>query len=231
MPPTTTGAPTPASRERCHDRGDQLAVRAGEDRQADHVDALLERRGCDLRGRQADPFIDHVHAGVARTDGDLLGTVGVAVEAGLADEDLRAAAEHLLQPRDLIAQLGEVLIRGGGGSPRRRPWGRGSCRTPRAACGPTPRWSRPARAAAMVGIIRFSDGSSREATAASSPSASSTAAWSRAALQARTCSICSASTAGSTCRMPPSASAVRGMPPTRRSGSARRRSAPPSRSA
>ena len=83
--------------QRVDHRGDQLAVRAGEDRQPDHVHALLQRRGGDLGGGQADPFVDDVHARVARAHGDLLGAVGVAVEAGLADEDLRPAAEPLLQ--------------------------------------------------------------------------------------------------------------------------------------
>ena len=91
--------------QRVDHRGDQLAVRAGEDREADHVHALLQRRGGDLRGGQADSLVDHVHAGVARAHRDLLGAVGVAVEAGLADEDLRAAAELLGERGDLLAQL------------------------------------------------------------------------------------------------------------------------------
>ncbi len=88
---------------------------AREDRQADHVHALLQRRGGDLRGGQADPFIDDVHARVARAHRDLLGAVRVAVEAGLADEDLRPPAELLLQARHLAAQLAELPVGGSRG--------------------------------------------------------------------------------------------------------------------
>ena len=75
IPPTTTGAVDAGLAQRVDHGGDQLAVRAGEDRQADHVHALLQRRGGDLRGRQADALIDDVHARVARAHGDLLGAV------------------------------------------------------------------------------------------------------------------------------------------------------------
>ena len=74
--------------EPAHHLGDQLEVRAGEDREADHVDVLLQRRLGDLLGGQADALVDHLHAGVAGAQGDLLGAVGVPVEAGLADQDL-----------------------------------------------------------------------------------------------------------------------------------------------
>ena len=73
--------------------------------------ALLQRRGGDLGGGQADPFVDDVHARVSRAHRDLLGAVGVPVEAGLADEDLRPAAEPLLQARDLLAQLAQIRVR------------------------------------------------------------------------------------------------------------------------
>jgi hypothetical protein len=61
--------------QRVDHRGDQLAVRAGEDRQADHVHALLEGRGGDLGGGQADAFVDHVHPRVPGAYRDLLGAV------------------------------------------------------------------------------------------------------------------------------------------------------------
>ena len=69
---------------------------AREDRQADHVDVLLDGRGGDLLGRQADALVDHLHAGVAGADGDLLGAVGVAVEPRLCDEDLDPVADESL---------------------------------------------------------------------------------------------------------------------------------------
>ena len=50
--------------------------------------------------------------GVAGTHGDLLGAVAVAVEAGLADEDLRGAAEGLAELGDLLAQRLDLLARG-----------------------------------------------------------------------------------------------------------------------
>ena len=61
------------------------------DRPTTWTPSCSARRG-DLRGRQPDALVDDVHAGVAGAHGDLLGAVGVAVEARLADEDLRAGA-------------------------------------------------------------------------------------------------------------------------------------------
>ena len=64
---------------------------------------LSSTRGAhDLRRRQADAFVDDLHAAVAGAHGDLLGAVGVAVEARLADQELDAAAElgrDALRPR------------------------------------------------------------------------------------------------------------------------------------
>ena len=48
IPPMTTGASTLALAQQPHGLGDQLQVRAGEDREPDDVDVLLERRGGDL---------------------------------------------------------------------------------------------------------------------------------------------------------------------------------------
>src|SRR3954451_11774429 len=134
MPPPTTGAATPRSRSASglgddpadddgrvdaavaqrveHDR-DQLTVRAAEDREPDDVDALLQRARRDLRRREADALVDDVHADVARADGDLLGAVGVPVEARLADEDLQPAPERVAHALDLLAQRLEVLGREG----------------------------------------------------------------------------------------------------------------------
>ena len=82
-------------------------MRAGQDRQADHVHALVHRRAGDPRRRQPDALVDHVHAGVAGAHGDLLGAVRVAVEARLADQDLDAAPERLghLAPRGRAARV------------------------------------------------------------------------------------------------------------------------------
>jgi hypothetical protein len=56
--------------------------------------AFFERGVDDLLRRQADALVDDLHARVAGAHGDLLGAVGMAVEAGLADEQLDAPAER-----------------------------------------------------------------------------------------------------------------------------------------
>ena len=58
-----------------HDVGDQLPVRAGENRQANDMYALLQCGGGDLLCGQADALIDDIHPGVAGVHGDLLGAV------------------------------------------------------------------------------------------------------------------------------------------------------------
>ena len=66
---------------------DQRHMRARQDRQADDMDALFQRGVDDFGRRQADALVNHLHAGVARAHRDLLGAVGMAVEAGLADQE------------------------------------------------------------------------------------------------------------------------------------------------
>ena len=103
MPPTTTGtSPSPALAHPAQHLLDQGQGRAGEDREADDVDALLQGGVGDAGRGEADALVDHLDAGIAGGDGDLLGTVAVAVEAGLADQHLEAAAE---------AGVGSVLTR------------------------------------------------------------------------------------------------------------------------
>src|SRR6187397_3049878 len=51
------------------DVGDQLAVGAREDREPDDVDAFVDGGAGDLGGRQADAFVDDVHAGVPCSNG------------------------------------------------------------------------------------------------------------------------------------------------------------------
>ena len=83
--------------------------------------ALLGGRVGDLGRSQADALIDDIHAGVAGAHRDLLGPVGVAVEAGLADEELDPATEGFADALDLLAHLGHVLAgdRGGLADPGR----------------------------------------------------------------------------------------------------------------
>ena len=87
------------------------------------MDALVDRRARDLRGREPDALVDDLHARVARADRDLLGAVGVPVEPRLADEDLHAAAELLADARDLVAQLRELLAAGAGAAASPTPVG------------------------------------------------------------------------------------------------------------
>ena len=76
-----------------HDVVHQRQVRPGQNRKADDVHVLFRRRSGDRLRRQTDAVIDNFHAGVAGASGDLLGAVGVAVEARLADQELQAPAE------------------------------------------------------------------------------------------------------------------------------------------
>src|SRR5262249_41965316 len=67
------------------------------------------RRLDDLLRGKADALVDHVHARVARARGDLLGPVGMAVEAGLGDQELDAPAELARDAVDVGADLVEAL--------------------------------------------------------------------------------------------------------------------------
>ncbi len=101
---------------------DQRHVRARQDRQADHVHVLFRRRRDDRLGGQTDAVIDHLHAGVAGAGGDLLGAVGMAVEARLADQKFQPPAELFRHPVDLGADVVEafgVVAHGGADAGRR----------------------------------------------------------------------------------------------------------------
>src|SRR5690348_814041 len=106
---------------------------AGEDRQADDVRLFLARRLHDLLRRQADALVDHLHAGVARAHRDLLGAVGVAVEAGLADEESHAPAEFLRDAVDIgadVVQTGDVVAHGAADAGRRAVFAEGLAQGP-----------------------------------------------------------------------------------------------------
>ena len=60
-------------------------------------------------GGQADAVVDHLHAGVARAGSDLLGAVGMAVEAGLADQEFQPPAEFFRHAVDFGADVVEAL--------------------------------------------------------------------------------------------------------------------------
>ncbi len=63
-------------------------------------------------GRLADAVIGHLHADVAGAQRDLLGAVGMAVEAGLADDEARRLAELLGEVGDKQAHVALDLRRG-----------------------------------------------------------------------------------------------------------------------
>ena len=84
------------------DARQQRHVRAGQDRQPDHVDVFLQRRRDDHRRRLAQAGVDDFEALVAQSAGKHLGTPIVAVEAGLGDEHLDRTVSH-----------GQMIGRGG----------------------------------------------------------------------------------------------------------------------
>src|SRR5207248_6181254 len=77
----------------------QCEVGAGQDRQSDDVDVLVARGSRDLGRAEPDALVDDLYAGVARRDRDLLGAVGVAVEAGFADQQPDGASAGCLDDR------------------------------------------------------------------------------------------------------------------------------------
>ena len=70
---------------------------------------LLARGIDDLLRRQPDALIDHLHAGIARPHRDLLGAVGMAVEAGLADQERQPPAELARHAVDIGANVVEAV--------------------------------------------------------------------------------------------------------------------------
>ena len=88
IPPITTStSSSPFSFSSCITLRTDVHVGAREDRQADGVRVLLQRRGDDLFGRLAEAGVDHLHAGIAQRARDDLGAAVVAVEPGLGDND------------------------------------------------------------------------------------------------------------------------------------------------
>ncbi len=85
-------------------------VRAGKDRQPDDVYVLLDRGVDDLARREPDAGVDDLEAGVSGPHRDLLGTVGVAVQAGLADQELQRPAQLLPEGVHPLAHLGQASL-------------------------------------------------------------------------------------------------------------------------
>ena len=57
---------------------------------------------------QADAFVDHFHAAVAGAHGDLFRAVGMAIEAGLADQEFQPAAEFGRERINTLAHGGQI---------------------------------------------------------------------------------------------------------------------------
>jgi len=133
IPPTMTGmSPAPASRSPARNVGDQLAVRARQDRQPTTSTSSCTPRSRSVPGK-ADALVDDFEADVTRTHRDLLGTVGVAVETGFADEQPQPVAEVvrvLAPPSSRTSAMAAPASRPR--SPRTPRWARGRNRTRRA---------------------------------------------------------------------------------------------------
>ena len=218
IPPTMTGtSPAPAVAQPVEHLGHQLQVRAGQDREADEVHVLVHRGRDDLRGGQPDPLVDDLEAGVAGPDGDLLGAVAVAVEAGLADEQPQPLAELLAGARAPSARTAVELVaarRWRRRPSRRRRWARGTRRTPRAGPRPTPPSSRrPARTRAWraIRLVPLRASAVRRASAAAARSSRLRVGVALARATRRTAAAALASTSGSTVWIAASRSAVSGL--------------------
>ena len=73
--------------QQLHDPRTDVHMRAGQDRQPDHVGVFLEGGGDDLLGRLPKARVDHLHPGVAECTGNDLGAAIVPVEARLGNDD------------------------------------------------------------------------------------------------------------------------------------------------
>src|SRR5262245_50427414 len=105
MPPTTTGTP---SRPAVFMRATTSFTSGTCEPERIDSPTTCARGLDDFRRRQADAFVDHSHAGVARTHRDLLGAVGMAVEAGLAEHEFQPAAKLARHAVDVGAQVVEA---------------------------------------------------------------------------------------------------------------------------
>ena len=90
--------------EQLADPGEERHVGAGENREPDHVDVLLHRRGGDHLGRLVQPGVDDLHSRVAERRGDDLRAPVVAVEPRLGDEHPDRARQRPRGPEPYGAQ-------------------------------------------------------------------------------------------------------------------------------
>ena len=79
----------PLFAQQFHQPGADVHVGAAQNRQADHIRVLLQRRRGDLLGRLAQPRVNDFHAGVPQRPGDHLGAAVVPIESRFGDDDAR----------------------------------------------------------------------------------------------------------------------------------------------
>ena len=151
MPPTTTGtSPAPCSAEPVEDVRNELHVRARQDRDADEVDVLGQRpprsgqvsAGCPGRPPQSRRPCPHR---------DLLGTVAVAVQTGLATSTARAPSAVPRTSRTARSSSLPLTPT----EPETPVGARNSPNSSRRACAHSPGRVTPARAASSEAAMRF----------------------------------------------------------------------------
>ena len=152
MPPTTTGASTPAARSPSTTRGTRARCEPERIEMPTTSTSSSRAAATISSGDEPDALVDDLEAGVARGDGDLLGAVGVAVEAGLGHEEPRRRRRGLARTAARRARRGRrtaVAARW----PRRRArrWARGTRRRPSRRASAHSPVVPPAWASAMVG--------------------------------------------------------------------------------
>lgn len=69
---------------------------------------LLQRGVDDLRRREPDTLVNHLHSAISGPHGDLLRAIGMAVEPGLADQELEPAAKLARDRVDSLAHRREL---------------------------------------------------------------------------------------------------------------------------
>src|SRR4029079_2922233 len=94
-----------------HHLAHQGHMRARQDREADDMNALFERCRDDALWRQGDTLIRDFEAAIGGAHRDLLGTVGMAVEARLADQEFGLHAELAGERLDRLADIHQGLRR------------------------------------------------------------------------------------------------------------------------
>ena len=85
--------PQPRLAHAVHDIAHQGNVAAGENGEADQGDFFLFRGGHDFFRGEADAVIGDVEPAIGGAHGDLLGAIGMAVEAGLGHEEFGSHAK------------------------------------------------------------------------------------------------------------------------------------------